>query len=125
MAKKILLVEDSQYIKELYKEVLQNAGYEVDNAEDAISAIAKIKKGGYDLILLDMVMPKGDGLEVIKEASQNPPAVKNGPILILTNLTKDAMVQKALDSGASSYILKSDITPGQLIQNVNKFLKLN
>ena len=125
MAKKILLVEDNQYIKELYKEILQNAGYEVDNAEDAISAIAKIKKGGYDLILLDMVMPKGDGLEVIKKASQNPPDVKNGPILILTNLTKDAMVQKALDSGASSYILKSDITPGQLIQNVNKFLKLN
>ena len=123
MARKILLVEDSQYIKELYKEILENAGYEVDNAEDAISAIAKIKKGGYDLILLDMLMPKGDGLEVIKKASQNPPAVKNGPILILTNLTKDALVQKALDSGASSYILKSDITPGQLIETVKKFLK--
>ena len=123
MAKKILLVEDSQYIKELYKEILQNAGYEVDNAEDAISAIAKIKKGGYDLILLDMLMPKGDGLEVIKKASQNPPAVKNGPILILTNLTKDALVQKALDSGASSYILKSDITPGQLIEKVKKYLE--
>jgi len=123
MARKILLIEDNPYIKELYTEVLQNAGYLVEIAEDGISGVDKIKKGGYDLILLDMVMPKSGGLEVIKAASQNPPATKNGPIILLTNLTKDAMVQEALNKGASSYIVKSDITPGQLIDNVKKFLK--
>lgn len=123
MARKILLVEDNPYIKELYTEVLQNAGFELENAEDGISAVEKMKKGGYDLILLDMVMPKAGGLEVIKAASQNPPTTKNGPIILLTNLTKDAMVQQALNKGASSYIVKSDINPGQLIENVKKFLK--
>ncbi len=123
MARKILLIEDNPYIKELYIEVLQNAGYEVDNAEDGISGVDKIKYGGYDLVLLDMVMPKANGLEVIKAASQNPPSVKNGPIILLTNLTKDAMVQEALNKGASSYVVKSDITPGQLIETVKKFLK--
>ena len=123
MAKKILLIEDNQYIKELYKEVLQNAGFEVDIAEDGISGVEKVKKGGYDLILLDMVMPKAGGLEVIKAVSQNPPTIKNGPIIILTNLTKDNLVQEALNKGASSYIVKSDINPGQLIENVKKFLK--
>jgi len=123
MARKILLIEDNPYIKELYTEVLQNAGYEVDNAEDGISGVDKIQKGGYDLILLDMVMPKANGLGVIKAASQNPPATKNGPIILLTNLTKDAMVEQALSKGASSYIVKSDITPGQLIENVKKYLK--
>lgn len=123
MARKILLIEDNPYIKELYTEVLQNAGYEVDNAEDGISGVDKIQKGGYDLILLDMVMPKANGLGVIKAVSQNPPTTKNGPIILLTNLTKDAMVEQALSKGASSYIVKSDITPGQLIENVKKFLK--
>ena len=123
MARKILLIEDSQYIKELYKEVLENAGFEIDVADDGISGIEKIKKGGYDLILLDMVMPKSGGLGVIQTVSQNPPATKNGPIIILTNLTKDAMVQEALNKGASSYIVKSDITPGQLIEKVKKYLK--
>lgn len=123
MAKRILLIEDNQYIIELYREVLQNAGYEVDDAVDGVSGVDKVKKGGYDLVLLDMVMPKAGGLEVIKAISQNPPTIKNGPIILLTNLTKDAKVQEALNKGASSYIVKSDITPGQLIQNVNKILK--
>lgn len=123
MARRILLIEDNPYIKELYTEVLQNAGFEVDNAEDGISGVDKVKKGGYDLVLLDMVMPKAGGLEVIKAVSQNPPSVKNGPIIILTNLTKDAMIQEALSKGASSYIVKSDITPGQLIEKVENFLK--
>ena len=123
MAKKILLIEDNPYIIELYTEVLQNAGFEVDNAEDGVSGVEKVKKGGYDLALLDMVMPKAGGLDVIKAISQNPPKEKNGPIILLTNLTKDAMVQQALNKGASSYIVKTDITPGQLIDNVKKFLK--
>ena len=123
MARKILLIEDNPYIKELYTEVLQNAGYEVDIAEDGISGVDKIKYGGYDLVLLDMVMPKANGLEVIKAVSQNPPSIKNGPIILLTNLTKDAMVQEALNKGASSYVVKSDITPGQLIEKVKKYLK--
>ncbi|OGH19990.1 MAG: hypothetical protein A3D74_03790 [Candidatus Levybacteria bacterium RIFCSPHIGHO2_02_FULL_37_13] len=123
MAKKILLIEDNPYIIELYTEVLQNAGFEVDNAEDGVSGVEKVKKGGYDLVLLDMVMPKAGGLDVIKAISQNPPKEKNGPIILLTNLTKDAMVQQALNKGASSYIVKTDITPGQLIDNVKKFLK--
>lgn len=123
MARKILLIEDNPYIKELYTEVLQNAGYEVENAEDGISGVDKIQKGGYDLILLDMVMPKSGGLGVIKAASQNPPTTKNGPIILLTNLTKDHLVEQALSKGASSYIVKSDITPGQLIENVKKYLK--
>jgi len=123
MARKILLIEDNQYIKELYTEVLQNSGYLVEIAEDGISGVKKVKKGGYDLILLDMVMPKSGGLEVITAVSQNPPTTKNVPIILLTNLTKDAMVEQALSKGASSYIVKSDITPGQLIENVKKYLK--
>jgi CheY-like chemotaxis protein len=123
MARKILLIEDNPYIKELYTEILQNAGFEVDYAEDGVSGVEKVKNGGYDLVLLDMVMPKAGGLDVVKAISQNPPKTKNGPIILLTNLTKDAMVQQALNKGASSYIVKSDITPGQLIENVNKFLK--
>jgi CheY-like chemotaxis protein len=123
MAKKILVVEDDSYIRALYEEVLRDAEYQVETADDGISGLEKIKKGGYDLILLDVVMPKMDGLGVLTKLSQNPPLQKNGPIILLTNLAEDSTVQEAIRKGAASYIVKSDITPDQLIENVRKFLK--
>ena len=123
MAQKILLVDDDQYIREVYEEVLKDAGFIVDTAADGASALEKIKKGGYDLILLDLVMPKTDGLGVLTALSKNPPLQKNGPIILLTNLAQDQRMQEAIRNGATSYIIKSDITPADLIENVNKFLK--
>jgi two-component system chemotaxis response regulator CheY len=123
MAQKILLVEDDVYIRKLYGEVLQDAGFQVDMAEDGILGLDKIKKGGYDLILLDVVMPKMDGLGVLERLEQNPPIQKNGPIILLSNLAKDPITQGDLGKGAAGYIVKSDVTPDQLIEDVRKYLK--
>jgi len=123
MAHRILLVEDDAYIRKLYTEVLQDAGYQIEVAEDGVSGLGKIKKGGYDLILLDVVMPKMDGLEVLNKLPQNSPLKKNAPIILLTNLAEDSTTQEVLKKGATSYIVKSSIAPDQLIENVKKFLK--
>lgn len=123
MKQKILIVEDDAYLRKLYGEVLEDAGFQVEMAEDGISGLDKIRKGGYDLVLLDVVMPKMDGLGVLNELSQNPPFQKNGPIILLTNLAKDPIVQGGLGEGAAGYIVKSDINPDQLIENVKRFLK--
>lgn len=125
MAQKILLVEDDTYIRKLYGEVLLEAGYQVELAEDGIAGLDKIKKGGYDLILLDLVMPKMDGLGVLEALGKNPPLQKNGSIILLSNLAKDPITQGGLGKGAAGYIVKSDINPDQLIENVKKFLNPN
>ena len=67
MSKKIMVVDDDLYIRELYQEVLTTAGYDVEMAIDGMDALEKLKKGVFDLIFLDMMMPKVDGLGVLKE----------------------------------------------------------
>ena len=119
--KKILLVEDDQFTRELYEEVLKDAGFEVNSAVDGLDGLAKIKIGGYDLILLDVMMPKMDGLDVLRSLINEPPAVKNGPIVLLTNLTNDPVIDTAYGLNAKGHLVKSDITPGELVDHVKKY----
>ena len=122
MAKKILLVDDDQYLRELYTEVLQTAGYEVTTANDGEAALNTIQKGGFDLILLYIMMPRLDGIGVLKSLKDktiNPP---NGPIVLLTNLAHDPVIQEAASLGAKTYLIKADITPDQLLAKVKEYL---
>lgn len=123
MAKKILIVDDDLYIRELYEEVLKDAGYDVSTASDGEEGLAKISEGGFDLVLLDVMMPKVDGLGVLQQTSKNPPKTKNGQIILLTNLSHDPIIKDALENGAASYLIKADLTPDQLTDKVKDFLK--
>ena len=122
MAKKIIVVDDDQYIRELYVEVLANEGYVVNSAVNGEEALAKIQQGGYDLILLDVMMPKLDGIGVMDALNKKPPASKNGPIILLTNLDHEAIVKEAMEKGATAFIIKADITPDALLAEVKKYL---
>ena len=122
MAKKILVVDDDQYIRELYEEVIRSEGYEVETASDGEQTLAKAQQGGYDLILLDIMMPKLDGLGVMDALKTNPPATPNGPIVLLTNLDHDPLIKEAMDKGAAAFVIKADITPADLMVQVKKIL---
>ena len=122
MSKRILVVDDDLYIRELYEEVLKGEGYDVDAAVNGEEALVKLQKGGYDLVLLDVMMPKLDGIGVLTKLSENPPQTKNGPILLLTNLGHDPILKEALNKGANRFVIKADMTPDQLIINVKKAL---
>lgn len=122
MSKRILVIDDDLYMRELYVEVLKSAGYEVDAAMDGEDGSIKLGQGGYDLALLDMMMPKIDGLGVLNELAKNPPAIKNGPIILLSNLDQERVVDEAVKRGASSYLIKADITPDTLLEAVKKYL---
>ncbi len=120
--KRILLVEDDQYTRELYDEVLKGEGYLVDTAVNGEDGLAKIKAGGYSLILLDIMMPKMSGLEVLRALKNDSPKVQNGPIVILTNLTNDPILNEAYGLNARDFVVKSDITPGDLINKIKVYL---
>ena len=117
-----MVVDDDLFIRELYEEVLKDDGFEVESAVDGEEGLKKIQQGGFDLILLDVMMPKKDGLGVLSELAINKPSQPNGPILLLTNLGHDPIIKEAMTKGATSYLNKADMTPDQLLENIKKFL---
>ena len=121
---RILLAEDNLATGRLYKKILEENGFVVDHAVDGDQALFWCQQGGYTLILMDIRMPKRDGLQVLEELQLNPAEVKNGPIVMLTNLTDDALVKKAMGFGAMSYMDKSNLNPEQLVEKVNGVLGL-
>lgn len=122
MAAKILLIEDDQLVREAYEESLRGEGFDVDIAVDGEEGLNKAKQGGYSIILLDMMLPKLDGLGILRALRQEPPVVKNGSVLLLTNLSHDPVINQALELGASAALIKSDIDPGLLIESVKGYV---
>ena len=119
---KILVVEDDQFLRELYTDILTAEGYTVESAVDGEDGFQKIKLGGYDLVLLDIIMPKLDGLEIMKRIKADPPANPNKCVIFLTNLDKDEEIKTALTLG-DGYLIKSQITPGTLVDEVKNYLE--
>jgi CheY-like chemotaxis protein len=119
--KRILVVEDDLFLRELYADTLSGEGYKVDVAEDGAIALEKMKIGGYDLVLLDIIMPKMDGISVMRQIQSSPPLVPNKCIVFLTNLDKDEEIKTALQLG-NGYLIKSQVTPGSLVNEIKAYL---
>ncbi|KKS81670.1 MAG: Sigma-54 dependent DNA-binding response regulator [Candidatus Wolfebacteria bacterium GW2011_GWC1_43_10] len=120
--KRILIVDDDVYLRELYSELLISDTIHVDTAIDGQDGLTKASQGGYDLILLDVMMPKLDGLQVLTALKASPPATANGPIYLLTNLAHEPVVEEALKHGAAGFLVKSDLTPQQFVEQAQQFL---
>ncbi|PIU69058.1 response regulator [candidate division WWE3 bacterium CG06_land_8_20_14_3_00_42_16] len=118
--KKILIVEDDQFILDLYKRQLENAGYEILTAENGEKALQELDKS-VNLILLDILLPKKGGLEILKDIKSNE-SVKNIPVILLTNLGQESIIKQAFELGASGYLIKSSITPSDVVHQVKEFL---
>lgn len=123
MAKKILVVEDDQPTKNFYVDLLTQEGYDVETAQDGKEGLEKILEGGYDLILLDVIMPKLDGLGVLKELQNKKPRSPNGPIIVLTVVSQAPIAKKARDLGAADYLIKTTTTPNHLIKRLRSHLE--
>ncbi|OGY26812.1 MAG: hypothetical protein A2Z42_00495 [Candidatus Woykebacteria bacterium RBG_19FT_COMBO_43_10] len=122
MAQRILVVEDDQFLRELYNELLRDEGYDVDLAPDGEDGLAKILKGGYDLVLLDIMLPKIDGLEVLRRVKKQTTEKPNGAVVLLTNLGQDSIIKEGFNLGASGYLIKSAMNPDQVLAEVKVFL---
>ena len=119
---KILVVEDDRQLLEIYADALGAEGYEIDTAEDGEQALNKMIKGGYDLVLLDIILPKINGLEIMEQLKALPsPQNPNKCVIFLTNLDKGEEVEKGLKLG-NGYLKKSQISPGDLVREVSLYL---
>ncbi len=122
-AKRILIVEDDQFLREFYQELLQTEGFQIDTAADGETASQKLAEGGYALVLLDIMLPKKDGLQILKGNKDNPPKNPNGPIVVLTNIGQDSIIKTCFDLGASGYMIKSALNPDQVLTEIHNYLK--
>lgn len=119
MAKRLLVVDDDEYIRELYEEVLTDAGFTVETAIDGEDGLLKIQKATYDLVLLDIMMPKKDGVEVLRTLRDEKNDVH---VLLLTNLAHDPVMKEGKSLGALAYLIKADMTPDQLVDKIKDLL---
>lgn len=120
---RILLVEDDQFTRELYDQILTEAGHTIDLAVDGEEGWNKASVGGYDLVLLDVVMPKLDGMTLLKRLHATPAKTPNKKIVMLTVMNQDEFIKDALASGADGYLMKSALTPDQVVSEINAFLE--
>lgn len=118
--RKILLVEDEADILQLYKVSLTQAGYEVDEARDGEEGLAKTKATTYDMVLLDIMLPKKTGIEILAEMKQDP-KTSSQPVYMLTNFAQDDLIKDAFAKGAVGYVIKSQSSPTELVTEISTY----
>jgi len=117
MAKKILLIEDEQIIVDLLQRKLTEEGYDIALARNGEEGIKAMKAEKPDLILLDIVMPKMGGLEVMEEMQKNPD-LKRIPVIIVSNSGQPIELDRAKKLGAKDWLVKTEFDPQEVIEKV-------
>jgi len=118
---KILVIEDESALQKTLGDVLHRNGYEVIKALDGDIGLQLADSGSPDLIILDIILPKVNGFEVLRELKAKD-KTKAIPVIILTNLESMEDIEKALNGGASTYLVKSNYTLGEILQKVKQEL---
>jgi len=123
---KILLAEDEPFLSGMYQTKLKIAGYDINAAGDGEEALEKLDKEEFDMILLDIMMPKLNGFEVLNNIrnSKNK-KLASTPVIILTNLGQKTDIEKGLLLGANDYIVKANFTPTEVVDKIKKHLNEN
>jgi len=121
MGKRILVVDDERHIVRLVQVNLERAGYEILTAYDGIEALDKVKTESPDMVVLDVMMPRMDGFEVLKNL-QADPRYQNIPVIMLTAKAQDADIFKGWASGVSSYLTKP-FNPRELLVFVERIFQ--
>ena len=120
-ARTILVAEDDRFLRKAAETTLARHGYRVIAAVDGDEALALARAEAPDLILLDLVMPKRHGFEVLRGLKADP-ATAAIPVIVLSNLGQDKDVQRALDEGAEAFCVKANLSLQELVRRVGERL---
>ena len=121
MEKTILIVDDSESIREAVGFTLENAHYKIGKAKDGVDALQQLEKSSYQLIITDLHMPNMDGISLIKEI-RNKPEHRFTPILFLTPESQGTKKEEARAAGATGWIVKPFV-PEKLVNVVQKLIR--
>ncbi len=119
--KKIILIEDEDFIRDLYVRQLSKAGFVVKSAPDGQTGLNLLKSEVFDILLLDIMLPGINGLQVLREFKTQNPNSKMITIL-LTNLGQEAVIKEGFELGAQAFLIKASYTPDQVVNEVRNAL---
>jgi DNA-binding response OmpR family regulator len=119
MAKRILIVEDEKPLAHALDLKLKSSGFDVDVAPNGDEALSMLKDGTYDLVLMDIMMPKRDGFSVLQEMKN---IKDNTPVFVMSNLGQEEDVKHAENLGVKGYIVKSNTPLAQIVERITAFL---
>ena len=120
----ILMIEDNVFLRKLYRDKLDRAGFGFIEATNGIEGINKIMVEKPNLIMLDLLLPRKNGFDVLAEIKQNKDT-KNIPVIVLSNLAQEVDVKEAMKLGAAEYLIKSEVRLSEVLDKIKKILKVS
>ncbi|NTW29856.1 MAG: response regulator [Candidatus Moranbacteria bacterium] len=120
--KKILIMEDDFFVRDIYRRKLTECGFKVDSADDGVEGMKRLNASIPDLIMLDIFMPYMDGRDVIREIKGRT-EWRDIPVILLTNFSAHEGVRDGFGLGAEEYLIKSHFTPSEVIRKVEAILE--
>lgn len=120
---KVLIVDDDAFLSGIYATKLELEGFQVVSARDGEEGLKAAMREKPDLILLDVLMPKLDGFEVLKRLKAEPD-FKATPVIMLTNLGQKEDIEKGLADGAVDYLIKAHFVPAEAVDKIKKVLNM-
>jgi len=122
--KTILIVEDDFHIQDIYRMAfLKTGNYSVETASDGQEALVKLRAHVYDLILLDIMLPKVTGIDVLRAMRSPSSPTRDTPIILITNLGQEDIIKEAFKIGADGYLIKAQFTPNDVVAEVDAFFE--
>ena len=123
MAHTVLVMEDDPFLRKAYELKLTASGFDVIMAENGEVGMVKLREKKPDIILLDLMMGRKSGFDVLFELGQDSDAKINAiPVIVLTNLAQDSDIKRAMGLGAKDYVVKADISIAGIIEKIKKLL---
>ncbi len=120
--KKILLIEDESILAEMYKDKFTQAGFKVDVAMDSEEGLKLTRKEKPDLVILDILLPKENGITFLKWMKEDND-ISSIPVLIFSNYDDPETKKAAADFGVKDYLIKADYTPKKIVEKVKSYLQ--
>ncbi len=122
MKEKVLIVDDTEFYQKAYKNKLLSAGYITSVANNGVEALKALTTDKPDLILLDLMMPIMDGFKVLQTVKANP-NLQNIPVIVFSAKGASEEISKALQAGASDFLVKATTTPNKVVEKIKAVLQ--
>lgn len=117
----ILVVEDTELLRRIYQDKLASEGYRVLTAGDGLEALAVLRANRVDMVLLDLIMPRMGGLDVLQSMKADP-RTSDLPVVVLTNLGEESAIKRSLELGAVDYLIKNQAKPADVAEKIRLVL---
>jgi DNA-binding response OmpR family regulator len=118
---KILMIEEDRFLRKIYKNKFLKSGFEFSEATNGIEGLNKIFSERPDLVLLDIILPRKNGFDVLIDAKRNA-ATKKIPFIIISNLGQESDIKRGISLGAKDYLVKTDVSHSEVVEKVKECL---